>query len=364
MSPDPGRELTVFVSFATRTADGNENIIVRASEDGGLTFPVRAIANDTVHQARRFMPWSCAVSEGVYVGWYDREPATAANNDLTRYHAAFLRYRPDNILSTTESLTPFRPVDVSRGVADQQCSFWPSPPRNIGDFENCSRQPQLSGRVPGAGGSCATPGAARCDFSDSATATPSLACCLGSGSPKYGDYNGIACAGQRGFIAWASATPPAGAAAPAANSVGTYFAVLTHAETTTTVCGGLGASCVDLGRGRIDFQCPDELCDIRVPVPKLCEKVIACPVCDRNRLCTGNDGFVLQGLPRELTLALVDDHERAVQRASTVTATSLRLQSLRELFASGSDSLALQIRIKNAPSRGKQSIKVMPQNDR
>jgi len=126
----------------------------------------------------------------------------------------------------------------------------------------------------------------------------------------------------------------------------------------------LGASCVDLGRGRIDFQCPDELCDIRVPVPKLCEKVIACPVCDRNGLCTGNDGFVLQGLPRESTLALVDDHERAVQRASTVTATSLRLQSLRELFASGSDSLALQIRIKNAPSRGKQSIKVMPQNDR
>ena len=32
VSPDPGRELTVFVSFATRnlTADGNENIIVRA----------------------------------------------------------------------------------------------------------------------------------------------------------------------------------------------------------------------------------------------------------------------------------------------------------------------------------------------
>ena len=33
---------------------------------------------------------------------------------------------------------------------------------------------------------------------------------LGGGCPKYGDYNGNACAGGRLFMAWASATPPTG----------------------------------------------------------------------------------------------------------------------------------------------------------
>ena len=363
VSPDPGRSLTVFVSFATRTADGNENIIVRVSEDGGLTFPLCAIANDTTHQARRFMPWSCAVSNGVYVGWYDREAATAANNDLTRYQAAFLGYTP----ATVEPLKPFKPVDLSRGVDDAQCTLWPAAPRNLGDSESCSRQPQQAGRVPGADGTCTAFGAARCDFSDSATANPSLSCCLSVGAPKYGDYNGITCAGQRAFVAWASATPPAGALAPAANAIGTYFAVVNHVDTTPVVCNGPGASCVDLARGRIDFQCPAELCKIHVPVPKLCQQVIACPACDADRLCTGIDGFTLQGLPPEAEVAFVDEHGRVLQRASSVTRTTQRVHSLRKLFGqeTGSVGLTLEIRVKSAVAgRTKQSVRVAPASSR
>jgi hypothetical protein len=360
VSPSPERELSVFVSFATRTADGNENIVVRASEDGGLTW-VSTIANDRMHQARRFMPWSCAVSEGVYVGWYDREVATATNNDLTRYQGAFLEYRPDNILATTEFLKLFRAVDLSRGIADPQCSLWPSSPRNIGDSENCSRQPQLAGLVPGADGTCDAPGPDRCDFSDSATANPSLNCCLGLGSPKYGDYNGIACAGQRAFVAWASATAPAHVPAPPANSIGTYFAVLDHAETTTTLCPGSGEACINLGRGHLDFQCPEELCDIRVPVPKLCEKVINCPICDSNWQCTGTDAFVLQGLPPESGVKLVDEHGRVLQKASSVGGSTQRVQSLRKIFGSeqGARALTLEFRGKLAEGEGgKQSVKI------
>ena len=363
VSPDPGRELTVFVSFATRTADGNENIIVRASEDGGLTFPVRAIANDTVHQARRFMPWSCAVSEGVYVGWYDREPATAANNDLTRYHAAFLRYRPDNILSTTESLTPFRPVDVSRGVADQQCSFWPSPPRNIGILKTARGSRSYRGGYQGPG-ETAPRQALHAATSRIGDSDPIFGLLPWLGKPEIRRLQRDCVCRPARLYRVGECYAAGRSSCPSRKLCWNVLRCPDPCRDNNDSLWRVGRLLRHLGRGRIDFQRPDELCDIRVPVPKLCEKVIACPVCDRNRLCTGNDGFVLQGLPRESTLALVDDHERAVQRASTVTATSLRLQSLRELFASGSDSLALQIRIKNAPSRGKQSIKVMPQNDR
>jgi hypothetical protein len=362
VSPDTGRELTIFASFATRTEDGNENIVARASEDGGLTFPVSAIVNDRTHRARRFMPWSCAVSGGVYVGWYDREVATAAENDLTRYHAAFLQYRPDNILATTESFPLFRAIDLSRGAADAQCSLWPSSPRNLSDSESCSRQPQQAGRVPGADGTCNAPGPGRCDFSDSATATPSLNCCLGLGSPKYGDYNGIACAGQRAFVAWASATAPAGVPAPPANSMGTYFAVVDHAETITTLCPGSGEDCIDLGRGQLDYQCPDELCDIRVPVPKLCEKVINCPICDRNWQCIGTDALVFQGLASESKVKLVDEHGRVLQEASSAVGSPQRMESLRKLFGSteGARGLTLELRVKMSGGEGakKQSVKI------
>ena len=40
-------------------------------------------------------------------------------------------------------------------------------------------------------------------------------CQTGGGSPKYGDYNGIACAGNAVVAAWTSATPPSGVTAAA-----------------------------------------------------------------------------------------------------------------------------------------------------
>src|SRR5713226_203929 len=49
-----------------------------------------------------------------------------------------------------------------------------------------------------------------CDFANPGCA-PGEKCQLwGGGLPKYGDYNGTACAAGHVYATWASATPPAG----------------------------------------------------------------------------------------------------------------------------------------------------------
>ena len=310
VSPDPLNAQTVFVSFATHTANGNENVIVRASEDGGLTFPVSGIANDTNVTGRRYMPWSCAVPNGVYVGWYDRAAATAADNDLTRYHAAFLHYE-----SARDTLRRFDMADLSRGVSDPQCALWPRAPRDIGDSENCSRQPQLAGRTPGADGTCENAGNPPCDFSDAASSDPGLNCCVGSGRPKYGDYNGIACAGQRAFVAWASATAPAGAAAPSADLFGVYFAVVNHRETLSSDCLTNILRCLSTSQGGLVLDCQNRACEMEVPVPELCQQVIQCPGCGPDQLCLGREAMTIEGLPPDAQVRLVDLHGRVLAQA-------------------------------------------------
>jgi hypothetical protein len=63
-------------------------------------------------------------------------------------------------------------------------------------------------RAIGGGGSHS-----RCDFSDGGCPSGET-CQTGGGCPKYGDYNGIACAADSVFSAWSSATPPFGVTAP------------------------------------------------------------------------------------------------------------------------------------------------------
>jgi hypothetical protein len=67
----------------------------------------------------------------------------------------------------------------------------------------------------------------RCDFSgpDATTCPTGETCQTGSGCPKYGDYNGIACANNFVIAAWSSATPPSGVTAPSPG-INIYAAVI------------------------------------------------------------------------------------------------------------------------------------------
>ncbi|HET8549657.1 MAG TPA: hypothetical protein VFL57_16725 [Bryobacteraceae bacterium] len=190
VAPDPGNANRVFVSFAERDGSGGERVVTRESNDRGATFP-RTTTVSGSNSARRFMPWTCSTRGRAFTGWYDRSAATAAANDRTDY---FFAQAWGGLLNLTNN-------------PDPQCaSGWPCAPRSTQDSESCSVQPQLAGvcQRPGGGGS-----GARCDFS--AGGCPAGESCMGGGGcPKYGDYNGIACAGNWVIAGWASATSPQG----------------------------------------------------------------------------------------------------------------------------------------------------------
>jgi len=213
----------IYVGFANNTAAGtNEDILVRDSTDGGVTFPAaRVVTVNNVVPGRRFMPWICATGGAAQLAWYDRRSATPCpappcpgmNNDLTDYFAgsAFLDAGGNLVAGQEFRVNP-------PGSTDPQCLLWPCQVRSMTDSESCSNQPQLGGRcctaTPCAMGDTQTP----CDFNQPP------ACGMGpngaetclfdpaAGCPKYGDYNGNACAAGRLFAAWASATPPPGSA--------------------------------------------------------------------------------------------------------------------------------------------------------
>ncbi|MGH8771776.1 MAG: calcium-binding protein, partial [Burkholderiales bacterium] len=160
-----------------------------------------------------------------HVTWYDRRTAEpggtlVSNNSLTDFFGA------SAFLDAGGNLTPGTEFQVNEpGTADAQCEAgfptgsvqsWPAIVDQRPDSESCSLQPQLGGQccVPGdidGSNRCLNPSAAssqqRCDFDQ--TACPAGEQCAASrGSPKYGDYNGNACAAGRIYIAWASATAP------------------------------------------------------------------------------------------------------------------------------------------------------------
>lgn len=56
----------VYVAFASNTASGNENIVVKDSVDGGATWPRSQVVNSSV-TGRRFMPWVCALGGTAFV---------------------------------------------------------------------------------------------------------------------------------------------------------------------------------------------------------------------------------------------------------------------------------------------------------
>jgi hypothetical protein len=214
VATDPALSNHLFVSFAENNGVNTEGmnterIVALESGNRGLTFSTRqSVSNAPL--ARRFLPWSCSTRNSsplslvrgkLWVGWYDRRAASAAHNDLTDYFIG----TPSGIALNQSN------KNLSNNPDPQCASGWPMSVRNPsvnppGDSESCSVQPQLAGKCNGFGNPC--------DFSDGCP--PGEGICLGgSGGPKYGDYNGIACSDNFVIAAWASATPPRGVTAPA-----------------------------------------------------------------------------------------------------------------------------------------------------
>jgi hypothetical protein len=188
----------LFVAYATITnfsGGGPEDVMIQESFDGGLNWSSAARVN-TATVGRRFMPWVCSTNGSAVVSWYDRRSSTIDNTD---YFVRVGTSRNGAIQFESE-------VNASNNPDPQCASGWPCAPRNTNDSESCSVQPQLAGicRPPLGSGS-----GNRCDFS--APACPAGETCqVGSGCPKYGDYNGNGCAAGNIVVAWASATSPSG----------------------------------------------------------------------------------------------------------------------------------------------------------
>jgi hypothetical protein len=224
VAPDPNNAAHVFVSFAENDGSSGERVMTLESTNGGVTFPRRITVSDSL-SARRFMPWSCSTRGRAWVGWYDRSAATAAgaNNDLTEYFLG-------RAWGTARNLS---------NNPDPQCaSGWPFAPRNKNDSESCSVQPQLAGvcQRDGGGGS-----GNRCDFSIPFGCPRGETCQTGPGAPKYGDYNGIACAGNNVIAAWASATAPAGL--PAVPGLSVYSETLSLGAERAEIWRFTGTAC-------------------------------------------------------------------------------------------------------------------------
>ena len=201
----------IYVAFAQKSASSGDDILVTDSVDGGVHWTSSTIVSSTTASARRFMPWTCAIGGTAFVSWYDRGAATAAKNDLTDFFRG-------GALVKQGRLTPIARTNLTT-TPDPQCTLWApvlggplgSGPRAQADSETCSTQPQNASfcqKTPAAGSS-----GTACDFSTPSCPTGET-CSTGGGIPKYGDYNGIACAGGRVVTAWASATAPPGAPSP------------------------------------------------------------------------------------------------------------------------------------------------------
>jgi hypothetical protein len=272
---DDNNNQHVFYAYATNTAAGNENVVIHDSTDGGQTFSTGTTLNGGGN-ARRYMPWMCVTKGTAFVSWYDRRNATAADNDLTDYFGASATrsggvLQSNGELQLNDAATSDAQCEGGQTVGSQRS--WPGGSRAVNDSEGCSRQPQLAGvcgtGACGAGGACpagqtcdAQTNICRrnpqqfCDFSTTACGTGDTCQLWGGGIPKYGDYNGNACAQGHLYAVWASATP-----ARAVNpGIDLFFKVIDTVTpiascknvTTQTDAGLCSASGVSIDNGSTD----------------------------------------------------------------------------------------------------------------
>ena len=202
----------IYYAYSTNTGSGNENVVVQDSIDAGVTWsaaPPRSVVINGGGTARRFMPWVCATNGTAFVSWYDRRNATSADNDLTDYFGA----SASRVAGILTAGTEFQINDAS--TSDTQCEAgqavgtaksWPGGSRNANDSGQCSRQPQLGGRCQHSPPNN-TDSFQACDLNAATTCPTNESCQTAGGVPKYGDYNGNACAVGHFYTVWASATP-------------------------------------------------------------------------------------------------------------------------------------------------------------
>jgi hypothetical protein len=231
----------VYVSYAQSSGNG-ESVVLQDSGDGGKTWPSnRAVTLSASSTARRFMPWLCTGNGVANVPWYDRRSATGSQNDLTDYYGANACVQSSGNLTSRSEFQLNAP-----NSADAEClagknvgsgQSWPAGSRALGDSTTCSEQPELGGQCSQTKGNCNLAGTNTCP-------NPGETCqtVANGGVPKYGDYNGNACAAGTLFTVWASATPPPGTAAT--GNVDLDFASnLISVTKNCTACGRSGNLC-------------------------------------------------------------------------------------------------------------------------
>jgi hypothetical protein len=176
----------VYAAYALPSGANNTAILVK---DYTKASPTRAPAStggpvriDAGATTQRFMPWICSTGGAAFVSWYDRSATIGTTrNDLTDYVLG-------SVLGRGSSLAGGLIVNLS-GNPDPQCnSGFPCGSRGNANAMACMVAPKP-----------------------------------GSGCPKYGDYNGNACAAGRVYTAWASATAPPGL--PPVTKITEFFAV-------------------------------------------------------------------------------------------------------------------------------------------
>ena len=211
VSPDFGDLVWIGTSFPADA--NNDRVIVALSSTGGTDFMGWREISDRV-PGRKFMPWICVTGKHLFATWYDRRPSNgnSSDNSLTDFYLGRMDF---------ESFGPKVGVNINMSVnADSHCSSgWPSGTRDQSSATSCTIQPQAYGLctsfvtlAPTIIGNC-QPGAVPGTCGITATCVA-----VNSGAPKYGDYNGLACAGGYAFAAWTTATAPT-AGAPAGMNV-------------------------------------------------------------------------------------------------------------------------------------------------
>jgi hypothetical protein len=230
------------VSVSSGGAFGNANVRVAESTNGGTSWTLSPTPINTVSTGNRFLPWVCSSNGIAYVTWYDRRDVDL--NGVTDPTAYFR----SSVSDPTNSGTPIvgTEVDMSGGKAfdDPQCrsGFFPDNGRGVRDINDelyCGdlpTTPVVAGRCTstcpsGSTGPCGS--LIDCDFRGNGCTISGETCTVGRGVPKYGDYNGSACAGGQLFMAWSSAVVPQGV----------HCALLGGACTTSADCCAGAGTC-------------------------------------------------------------------------------------------------------------------------
>lgn len=335
----------VYVAFATHIGPANEEIRVMASSDGGKTFGPALAAHSTQNAVRRFLPWACGGKDEVFLGWYDRRNASLAQIDATDYVVNRLHL-------DTNGLSRLKEISAS-GATDFQCgNNWPLAPRDPGDSESCSVQPQNAGlcfqpasplvacnvNAPCAASQvcrnnvCGADTTTRCDFSNGCGGT--AICSIGSGIAKYGDYNGIACSNEAAFVAWASTVASPGS--PPVSGLSVFIARIDRiSEPLMDFCRSNPSLCADRPSylpGKIKVKCSQPGCSILDPIPEICQRALDCPGCPPGQLCALDYLITIDGLGSAWKVQLIDEMGNLVLAKVSISGnrTSIRFRPSTE----------------------------------